>query len=72
MTLWDLNPNQHAKVSKLGLDKAISQRLSDMGFSQLTDVTCLFVTAFGGPRVYQVGESLLSLSREMAQNIEVS
>lgn len=69
-TLWDLSPQQSASI--LGLkDSSETQRLLALGLTPTTPVLCLQSTMFGGPKVYQVHDQILSLSQECAQLIEV-
>ncbi len=73
MTLVELNVNQDATISGfLNLEDKIATRLRELGLSQGRTVTCLKQTPFGGPCIYQTGDSIFSLESSLAKVIEVN
>jgi Fe2+ transport system protein FeoA len=71
MTLWMLPEHQSAKV--LGftdlLPEEYRQRLREIGFEKETEVLCLRSTPFAGPKVFQIGDSVFSLARDLAEMV---
>lgn len=68
MTLWELKPQQTAII--LSTQSALDVwRLDSLGFHPNAEVLCLQTTLFNGPKVYQVGEQIVSLSHEVASHI---
>lgn len=70
MTLWDLDVNAQAYIAKTQHIAEV-ERLKSLGFITEQKVVCLQKTLFGGPKVYQVGDNIFSLSKEVATNILV-
>ena len=73
-TLWSLKPLQAACIQTLRpvLTPEYRRRLEDFGFAPGKEIRCLQWTPLSGPRVYQVGDSVFSLDRELADAIELS
>ncbi len=74
LTLWSLKPLQTACIHMLRavLTPEYRRRLEDFGFAPGKQIRCLQWTPLSGPRVYQVGDSVFSLDRELADAIELS
>jgi len=73
MTLWNLTPSQHATVKSIGTTcpELFKSRLGDLGFYPGERIVCLRRTPFGGPRIYQVGQSVFSLAEDIASLVIV-
>jgi Fe2+ transport system protein FeoA len=71
--LWNLKVNQMAVVSGFSssLTEAFQGRLSALGFRSGQKVFCLGETPFGGPRIFQIGDSVFSLACDLARGIVV-
>jgi len=71
--LWSLKVNQSAVVSGFSASMAevFVNRLSALGFRVGQKVLCLGVTPFGGPRIFQIGDSVFSLAGDLANGIVV-
>lgn len=71
MNLWDLGRHQKAVISAYSphLGEGFRQRLMDLGFVPGVSVVCLRRSLLGGPRVFQVGLSLVALEKEIAQQV---
>lgn len=71
MTLWNLDKMQSGSVA--GFDAALPNnyqtRLRELGFAKNAAVTCLKKTPFGGPKIYQIGDSVFSLAKELASSV---
>jgi len=73
MSLWQMSLN----ASKTIEDYASSipgpylNRINDLGLKKGESVRLIRETPFGGPKVYQVGDSVFSLSKEIAEKIIV-
>lgn len=70
-TLWELKPHQSATVHTIQ-PHAEFQKLYALGLTPGVQITCLQTTAFKGPKVYQVMDQVLSLSQEVATQVQVS
>ena len=74
MTLWHLPRSRKARVigtAHSSFSLLIGLRLEELGFRQGGEVTCLRKTPFGSPRIYLVGDSVFSLARDVAEQIEI-
>lgn len=73
-SLWDLSPEQSATIEQF--TKSISapylQRLLAFGFLRGNKIECLRWTPFNGPRVFQVGDSIVTLDSQVGKYIKVS
>jgi Fe2+ transport system protein FeoA len=69
--LWGLSHDQHALVSGFAADlsESFQNRLAALGFRQGQKVRCLGSTPFGGPKIFQIGDSVFSLARDLASGI---
>lgn len=69
--LWNLAVGQSAKVDEIShqLDAKYRERLMDIGLSPGQLVVCVRQTPFGGPKVYQIGQSLFSFDRDVCENV---
>lgn len=72
-TLWSVKIQQQATITGFSKELAedIAQRLSELGFHNGTLITCLRAMPLGGPMVYQIGDSVFSLTRELAEKISI-
>lgn len=68
MTLWDLDVNAQAYITGT-LPTNEETRLKSLGFITEQKVLCLQKTLFGGPKVYQIGDNIFSLSKEVASTV---
>ena len=60
-TLDALPGGETAEVVDVGGAGAMHARLRDLGFVKHSRVTCLFASAFGGPRAYRVRDTVVAL-----------
>lgn len=68
MNLWELKP------LKKGLILFLSQKSEDLeryGLQPGSSIQCLYQMPFKGPKVFQVDDTLLTLSKNLAQAIEI-
>ncbi len=72
MTLWDLKSNQKAYIKEISSESPQYDKLLSYGFKPDHPIKFLYKMALNGPRVYQIGESIYSLSHSMAKNIMIS
>ena len=72
-SLWNLTVNATAIVHAISenLDNKYRQRLADLGIVPGEEILCVRRTPFGGPRVFQLRDSLFSFDREISENILV-
>lgn len=71
MNLWDLKPKQSGSIVQIEKSCTYSDRLTSYGFTIGQKATLLYKTAFSGPKVYLIGESIYSLSKELAYQIRI-
>lgn len=73
MKLWSLNEKSSALVSSFDddIDPLYQQRLRELGFDAGCEILCLRKTPFGGPRVFQIGDSVFSLAQELAKKVNI-
>jgi Fe2+ transport system protein FeoA len=73
VTLWHLPRSRKARVIGTAprLAHAYRLRLEELGFRKGGEVTCLRKTPFGSPRIYLVGDSVFSIARDVAEQIEI-
>lgn len=69
MTLWDLKINQKAFIKEVSIENQGYEKLLSYGFKPNQPVKYLYKMSFGGPRVYQVGDIVYSLSSSMAKSV---
>ena len=71
MTLFELNPGEHASVVKVRGDGALRLRLLDMGLVPGTDVKMLRRAPAGDPVEIALRGFCLSLRRADAETVEI-
>ena len=71
MTLMELPVGQSAIVTRLHAQRALRQRLIDLGFIEGSEIACLFSSPLGDPRAYRVHGSVIALRARDAANVEV-
>lgn len=71
MTLWDLKLNQEAIIDHIEESSPCFQRLESYGFTNGEKAKFLYKTALQGPRVYLLGDSVYSLSQQVASQIMI-
>lgn len=73
-TLWDLKVNESARVDGFvaGLEPLYEKRLCDLGLELGTQVICVRVAPFGGPKTYRIEDSIFSFDAELAAHVSVS
>lgn len=71
MTLWDLQEQQLARIESISeeLQEKHRYRLRELGFEQEISVRCVKKTPFGGPKLYQIGDSVFSLTEDIARAV---
>ena len=67
--LDELKTGQSALISTLEGDGAIRDRLTDLGFTKNSRITCLFSSMWNDPRAYEVKGSVVALRKSDAQKI---
>ncbi len=67
--MQELSCGQSAYIRELALDGAIKARLLDLGFIAGSRVTCLFTSALGDPRAYEIRGTTIALRAEDAQRV---
>lgn len=72
MTMQELAVGQRATITSVGARGPIRARLFDLGFTQGSDVSCLFAAPFGDPRAYFVRGTVVALRAADAARISVS
>ncbi len=72
-SLWEIKENSKAIIDIYNDSIRIEykSRLLELGFSPSTEITCLKITPFNGPRVFEVSGSIFTLERDLAKNIFV-
>lgn len=73
MSLWQLKRNQKAQILgfEAGVEEKFLKRLQDMGLFLDSEIHCVQTTPFGGPKLYTVEGTVLSLTPELADFIKV-
>ena len=71
MSLWNLNEKTSAQITGFNceLPSQYQQRLRELGFEKKESISCLKQSPFEGPRTYQIGDSVFSLGRDIADQI---
>ena len=63
-------PNaQSAVIYKLEGEQIMQERLENLGFTKHSPITCLFASALGDPRAYQIRDTVIALREKDARNI---
>ncbi|GAC14163.1 FeoA family protein [Aliiglaciecola lipolytica] len=72
-TVWELPTKKVAEIVGLqsGLSDAMSNRLKEMGFCGGESIRCIKQCPFNGPKVVELGGAILSIDKEIAQNIKI-
>ncbi|TDJ09384.1 MAG: ferrous iron transport protein A [Deltaproteobacteria bacterium] len=72
--LWELKEKSQAIIEDLGekIPAKFQLRLGELGLLKSQPITCLKKTPFNGPILYQVGDGVISLAREVAENIYIT
>lgn len=73
MSLWSLVEKQSAQIAgfKDGLSSEYQRRLRELGFEKKESICCLKRAPFQGPCTYQIGDSVFSLARDIADHIVI-
>lgn len=71
MKLSMLNVGEKATISHANTPHSLFLRLTDMGMSPTSPIECLFKSLSGGMKAYLIGDSVIALRCEDANNIEV-
>lgn len=72
MTLKEVKANQVVQIKSVSdLDVRLSQRLKELGVVEGREVFCIKVTPFGGPGIYRLGDSVISLDMDLAEKVQV-
>ena len=71
MSLWDLNEQESGAIDSIKdhLSKETIIRLREMGISKGGKVVCLKTIPFGGPKLFQISDSVFSLEKPVAEAI---
>ncbi len=71
--LWKLAEKESAKINSFEakLPQHLRERLMTFGLTEGETVCCLKRTPWGGPRVYQISDSVFSLDSELAEMVLV-
>ncbi len=64
-----LRRGQSAVITEVHGSGAMHDRLRDLGFTENSEVTCLFPAAFGDPHAYRVKDAVIALRRADAQQV---
>lgn len=71
MTVFDLNPGDHATVTSVTAQGAIRQRLLDMGILPKTRLTVARIAPGGGPIWIKLSDSQFALRSQEARAVSV-
>lgn len=73
INLWNVAAGQQCEV--VGFEDALPEayrvRLMEFGFHPGEQVTCLMMPGMGAPRVYRVSNTVYSLDRDIAEQVQV-
>lgn len=71
MSLWDLSENQFATISGFAdhFSAPYQQRLKELGFEKNQDIYCLRKSRLQAACTYQIGDSVFSLAKDVAQSV---
>jgi len=70
-TLSDLPAGRVAAVARMDAPGPMEQRLLDIGFTEGTQVQCLYAAPSGEPRAYLVRGAVIALRREDAARVHI-
>lgn len=70
-TLWDMKENEKAFIGPLSVSikPEHALRLKELGFMAGEEVRCVQKTPFGGPKLFEVRDSVYGLALALAQSI---
>ena len=71
MKLSMLKDGESAAVSAILCEKSLKYRLIDMGLTENSIVTCLMKSLGGESFAYHIGDCVIALRREDANNINI-
>ncbi len=73
MKLWELQKDQAAYISGFieSVPKIYFNRLNELGFQIGVEVVCQRQSPFGGPKVYQIGDDVFSMAKDVASCVTV-
>ena len=72
LLLQDLLVNEKAQVLSIDLmEEKVARRLREIGICEGQIITCLKKTPFGGPGIYQTGDSVFSIERTLADFVKI-
>ncbi len=71
MNLSQLSPGKSATIDFSASKSPLLPRLTDMGISEATPVTCLFKSFSGGMKAYRFGMSTIALRMDDASFINI-
>ena len=73
MTLWDLKRQMTGRILSFdsSMPEAYALRLRELGFDKNVPIICQRMTAFNGPRTFQLGDSVFSLEVEIGKLVEI-
>jgi len=73
-SLWAMQENMTAIIDQLSLELKTEHilRLREIGIEKGQSITCLKITPFKGPHVFQIGDSVFSLEASLASKIFIS
>ena len=73
MTLWELKRYEKAFIKGFSekMPEAYAIRLRELGFDQGVSISCERIAILGGPRTYQLGDSIFSLDKDIGSLVEV-
>ncbi len=71
MSLWELEEKQSGSIHSVkdDLSPQTIMRLREIGLNKDDNVTCLKKLPFGGPKLFQVSDSVFSLEEDIAKSI---
>jgi len=71
LNLWSLGENKEAHISSFcpTFQDQYRTRFIELGFREGECIRCMKITPFGGPRVYETGNTVFSISHEEASRI---
>ena len=74
MSLWELREKETGSVHSINteLSPETILRLREIGLDKGGSVTCLKQTPFGGPKLFQISDSVFSLERPVAESILIN
>lgn len=73
MNLWELGESLKAQITNINdsIPSAYRMRLAELGFTEEENVVCIRITPFGAPRLFQIGDSVITIAKDVAQQILV-